>query len=161
MTRRTRAQAKAITKPNTASHIKLALLSLILLLAFAAQLFAQENITKSHGYSRFGDLKYPADFKHLEYVNPNAPKGGEISQWAQGTFDSFNPSSRKGVVAALATLPQEPVLTATADDPYGTYCYLCETIEFPESRDWVIFNMRQDVRFSDGTPMTAEDALTR
>jgi len=57
MTRRTRAQAKAITKPNTASHIKLALLSLILLLAFAAQLFAQENITKSHGYSRFGDLK--------------------------------------------------------------------------------------------------------
>jgi len=60
-------------------------------------------------------------------------------------------------VAALATLPQEPVLTATADDPYGTYCYLCETVEYPESRDWVIFNMRQDVHFSDGTPMTAED----
>ena len=118
---------------------------------------SHENITISHGFTNFGELRYPADFAHLDYVNPNAPKGGEISQWAQGTFDSFNPSSRKGVVAALATLPQEPVLTATADDPYGTYCYLCETVEYPESRDWVIFNMRQDVHFSDGTPMTAED----
>jgi len=118
---------------------------------------SHENIIISHGYTNFGELKYPADFPHLDYVNPDAPKGGEISQWAQGTFDSFNLSSRKGVVAALSTLPYERVFAATADDPYGTYCYLCETIEYPESRDWIIFNMRQDVHFSDGTPMTAED----
>lgn len=127
------------------------------LIASDALADSHENITISHGFTNFGELKYDADFAHLDYVNPNAPKGGEISQWAQGTFDSFNPSSRKGVVAALATLPQEPVLAATADDPYGTYCYLCETLEYPESRDWVIFNMREDVHFSDGTPMTAED----
>jgi microcin C transport system substrate-binding protein len=51
----------------------------------------------------------------------------------------------------------ESILTSTADDAYGAYCYLCTTMEFPESRDWVIFNLRDDVTFWDGTPMTAED----
>ena len=57
---------------------------------------AHDPITVSHGYSYFGDLKYPADFAHLDYVNPAAPKGGEISQWFFGAFDSFNPYARKG-----------------------------------------------------------------
>ena len=116
-----------------------------------------DPITISHGYSNFGDVKYPADFTHLDYVNPDAPKGGEISQWAQGTFDSFNLSARKGTVAALSTIGQERIMVGTSDDPYGSYCYLCTTIEYPESRDWVIFNLRDDVTFSDGRPMTAED----
>ncbi len=118
---------------------------------------SHENITISHGYSNFGDVKYPADFKHLDYVNPDAPKGGEISQWSQGTFDSFNPATRKGTVAALSTIGYESIMTGTADDPYGSYCYLCTSLEYPESRDWVIFNLRDDVTFSDGRPMTAED----
>jgi len=155
-----RTQAKQVNTQDM--HWKTWILGSVLAVGatLAAQdVFAEshENITVAHGFTNFGELKYAADFVHLDYVNPDAPKGGEISQWAPGTFDSFNPSSRKGVVAALATLPQEPVFTATADDPYGTYCYLCETIEYPDSRDWVIFNMRQDVYFSDGTPMTAED----
>ena len=57
---------------------------------------AQEKIIKSHGYSYFGDLKYPADFKHFDYVNPDAPKGGEISIAVSGTFNSLNPYTRKG-----------------------------------------------------------------
>ena len=124
----------------------------------ASELLADghENITVSHGYTNFGELKYGPD-AILDYVNPDAPKGGEFSQWAQGTFDSFNLSTRKGVPAALSTIGYEGVLTSTADDPYGAYCYLCETIEYPESRDWVIFNLRDDVLFWDGTNMTAED----
>jgi microcin C transport system substrate-binding protein len=127
------------------------------LLAGQAKADSHENITISHGVTNFGTLKYGPDFSHLDYVNPEAPKGGEISQWAQGTFDSFNQYSRKGVSAALNTIPYENILVSTADDPYGTYCYLCETMEYPDDRSWVIFNLREDVTFSDGSPMTAED----
>jgi microcin C transport system substrate-binding protein len=116
-----------------------------------------EEIIVAHGISNFGELKYPEGFAHLDYVNPDAPKGGEISQWASGNFDSFNNYTRKGVSAALTELMYEDILVGTADDPYGQYCYLCETLEYPESRDWVIFNLRDDVRFWDGTSMTAED----
>ncbi len=125
---------------------------------WAGQVFAEshETVTISHGYSNFGELKYGPN-EVLDYVNVDAPKGGEIAQWSQGTFDSFNQYARDGVPAALNTLPYESVLTATADDAYGSYCYLCTTMEYPESLDWVIFNLRDDVTFSDGTGMTAED----
>lgn len=118
---------------------------------------SHEQITVSHGYTNFGELKYPADFTHLDYVNPDAPKGGEISEWASGTFDSFNRYTRAGVPGAGTGLLYENMMTATADDPYGMYCYLCTTLEYPESRDWAIFNLREDVTFSDGRPMTADD----
>ncbi len=126
-------------------------------LAAGAALAQEEAVIVAHGYTNFGTLKYPEGFERLDYVNPDAPKGGEISQDASGNFDSFNPFTRKGVTGALTTLMYEDILVATADDPYGSYCYLCTTLEYPESRDWVIFNLRDDVRFWDGTPMTAED----
>lgn len=124
----------------------------------ATEVFADSHvsITVSHGYTNFGELKYGPD-PVLDYVNPDAPKGGELSQWSQGTFDSFNQYARDGSTVALSTIPYETVLTSTLDDPYGSYCYLCETLEYPDSKDWVIFNLRDDVKFSDGTPMTAED----
>ncbi len=129
-----------------------------LALAFGATLaLAQDDVIVSHGYSNFGELKYGPDLPHLDYVNPDAPKGGEISQWASGAFDSFNRYSRKGVSAALTELMHERLMVSTADDAYGTYCYICTTIEYPQSRDWVIFNLREDVTFWDGTAMTAED----
>lgn len=154
---RTKAQAKALrvdARPWLFGAGALLGLALIAGQAFAA---GHEEVTVSHGYTNFGDLKYPADFAHLDYVNPDAPKGGEISIWAQGTFDSFNNFAREGVAAFMATIAQESIMVGTADDPYGVYCYLCETIEYPESRDWVIFNLRKDVTFSDGRPMTAAD----
>ncbi len=125
---------------------------------WAGQAFADshETVIESHGYSNFGELKYGPDAV-LDYVNPDAPKGGEFSQWGFGTFDSFNLSTRKGTPAALSTIGYESILTSTLDDPYGAYCYLCETLEYPESRDWVIFNLRDDVKFWDGTTMDAED----
>ena len=75
-----------------------------------------DPITVSHGYSFFGDLKYPANFSHLDYVNLDAPKGGEISQWGFGTFDSFNAYARKGNQASLSSMPYEAILTSFADD---------------------------------------------
>ncbi|WP_284164575.1 extracellular solute-binding protein [Frigidibacter sp. SD6-1] len=118
---------------------------------------AQTTVITSHGYSSFGELKYAADFDHLDYVNPDAPKGGEISIWAQGNFDSFNQYAMEGVAAALNTIGGESILTSTADDPYGAYCFLCTTLEYPEDISFVTFNLRDDVKFSDGSPVTAED----
>lgn len=113
----------------------------------------------AHGISTFGTLKLPADFKHLPYVSPDAPKGGEISQWAPGTFDSVNPYTIKGAPVSLASIFYESILTGTADEIGAAYCKLCETMEYPEDRSWVIFNLRHDVTFSDGTPMTADDVV--
>jgi microcin C transport system substrate-binding protein len=135
------------------------------LLAITAALWGQSAqsqeaaVIVSHGISTFGNLKYPADFKHLDYVNPDAPKGGEISEWSPGTFDSLNRYSVKGVPAAISAIPFEGILSGVDDEIGAAYCLLCETMEYPADRSWVIFNLRKDVKFSDGTPMTADDVL--
>ncbi|MDR7123340.1 microcin C transport system substrate-binding protein [Pseudorhodobacter sp. 4114] len=125
----------------------------------ALPVWAQETVITSHGISTFGELQLPADFTHLPYVNPDAPKGGEISIWAPGGFDSMNPYSVKGRAAGLSSAPYETIVTGTADEIGAVYCLLCSTMEYPEDRSWVIFNLRPEVTFSDGTPMTAEDVL--
>ncbi|MDT8857204.1 extracellular solute-binding protein [Paracoccaceae bacterium Fryx2] len=126
------------------------------LLACGAQ---AETVITAHGISTFGDLKYPADFTHLDYVNPDAPKGGEISEWAFGGFDSMNPYSVKGRAGGLSSIMYEAILTGTADEIGAAYCLLCTTLEYPEDRSWVVFNLRPEARFSDGTPMTADDVV--
>ncbi len=140
--------------------------SALMALAFGAGLAQGQDAAKdpakivhSYGYSTFGDLKYPKDFKHFDYVNPDAPKGGEISIWSQGTFDNFNPYTRKGRAGALSTIGYELLLTSSADEVSGQYCLLCESLEYPETEDWVIFHLRHDVKFSDGNPLTAQDVV--
>jgi microcin C transport system substrate-binding protein len=133
--------------------------TLLLALAATTMSLRAETVITSHGISTFGDLKLPADFPYLPYVNPDAPKGGEISQWSPGSFDSFNPYAIAGNAAALSSIFYESILSGTADDVSAAYCLLCETMEYPEDRSWVIFNLRKDVTFSDGTPFTADDVL--
>jgi len=133
--------------------------ALLLALAASAPAARAETVITAHGISTFGDLKYPADFKHLDYVNPDAPKGGEIAEWAFGGFDSMNPYSIKGRAAALSSAMYESILVGTADEIGASYCLLCETLEYPEDRSWVIFNLRPEARFSDGSPLTAEDVV--
>ncbi len=140
-------------------------LSIAALLAVSAP--AEEVTIKSHGYSFFGELKYPANYTHFDYVNPNAPKGGEISLALSGSFDSMNPYTRKGRSAALSTVMYESLLGeqlagagSLPADAYGElYGLLAHTVEYPETKDWVIFHMRPEARFSDGTPVTADDVL--
>lgn len=124
-------------------------------------------IIRSHGYSYFGDLSYPQDYPHFNYVNPDAPKGGEISIAVTGSFDSLNPYTRKGRAAALSTVMYESLLGqvlagggALPADAYGEmYGLLAHTVEYPQDKSWVIFHMRPEARFSDGTPVTAHDVL--
>lgn len=134
------------------------LLALALCAGLAGSLRAEETIIAS-SISTLGDLKYPEGFAHLDYVNPEAPKGGEISEWTSGAFDNFNPYTIEGRAAALSSAPHESLMVGTADTIGQFFCLLCETIEYPPSRDWVIFTLREGITFSDGTPLTAEDVL--
>ncbi len=148
----------ALVKSIDRSFVLLAAASLLALGLGTRDLRAEDpKIIISHGISTFGDLKYPADFKLLDYVNPDAPTGGEIAEWAQGTFDSLNPYSVKGTAAGSGSTPYETILSGTGDEIGAAYCLMCETMEYPEDRSWVIFHLRKDVKFSDGSPLTAED----
>jgi microcin C transport system substrate-binding protein len=119
---------------------------------------AAQELNVSHGYSNFGELKYGPD-EPFSYVNVDAPKGGEISLYALGNYDSFNNYTRSGNVATGTELLYEDIFVSAADDPYGIYCYLCETIEYPDDLSFVLVNLRDDVTFANGTPMTAEDVV--
>ena len=128
------------------------------LLAGAAQ--ADEATITANSITTFGDpAKYGADLTHFDYVNPDAPKGGEFSMASYGTFDSFNPYSQKGDAAVLATISYETMMEGTADEIGSIYCLICSSIEYPKDKAWVIFNLRPEVTFSDGSPLTAEDVV--
>ena len=138
-----------------------ALLSAAALLtsAVTARSADEADVITSHGYSFYGDLDYPADFTHFDYVNPEAPKGGELAISFIGTLDSMNPYSGKGRAHAFSVYPYESLLADAAPaDKYGqSYCLLCKSVEYPEDKSWVIFHMRPEAKFSDGTPVTAHD----
>ena len=153
---KSRVQTKVVDTSKLRNIVLVSAIGLAVIFG-AMSLRADEAITKTHGFNFFGELKYPADYKHLDYVNPDAPKGGEISIWTMGTFDSFNPYTRKGRAGALASAPFESLLDGTSDEVGTSYGLLAETLEYPEDQSWVIFNMRPEARFSDGTPVTAED----
>ena len=151
--------SRAVSQTNSMFRYAVfaALTSAILVLC-APTAKAEEAVTVAHGISKFGDLKYGPDFAHLDYVNPDAPKAGEISISFLGTFDSFNPYSRKGRSGILVSSMFESLLEGTADEAGANYYGLiAETVEYPETKDWAIFNLRPEAKFSNGTDITAED----
>jgi len=132
---------------------------LALALAITAKRANAEELVESHGYSFFGNLKYPPDFKHFDYVNPDAPKGGEMALATSGTFDSLNPYSRKGRAGALTSIQYESLLVGSDDTVGEYYGLLAHSLEYPADRSYVVFYMRPEARFSDGTPVTAHDVV--
>lgn len=114
---------------------------------------------KVHGMAMHGDLKYPAGFTHFEYVNPDAPKGGTLRLHAIGTFDSLNPFIIKGVPASSIGLIYETLTEHSRDEPFSEYGALAQSIEMPEDRSWVAFNLRPEARWHDGKPLTTEDVV--
>lgn len=128
----------------------------ILFISFSSWSFAD---TTTHGIAMHGDLKYPADFTHFDYVNPNAPKGGRVVQSSVGSFDSFNPFIVKGTPADGIGLLYDSLTTKSDDEPFSVYGLLAEHITLPEDRRWIEFELRKDAVFSDGVPVTAEDVV--
>ena len=120
----------------------------------------EDTIITSHGISVFGDLKYPENFQHFDYVNSNAPKGGNVSVWGFGTFDSLNPFIVKGNYLENLGLTFDTLMAESDDEPDSRYGLLAESITYPHpSRSWVVFDLRQEAQFSDGSPVTADDVV--
>ena len=132
---------------------------IIYFLILGSLAYGDNHIIKSHGISTFGELKYNSDFQHLDYVNPNAPKGGEVSIWAFGSFDSMHPYTTKGRSGSLSSIFFESLLTGTSDEIGSAYGLVAKSMEYPKDRSWVIFNIRPEAKFSDNTPLTAEDVM--
>lgn len=115
-----------------------------------------------HGLSAFGTLKYSADFTHFDYVNPDAPKGGKISQIGPAgltTFDNFNPFLLKGDPAQGLELLFDSLMVRAFDEPDAVYGLLAETAETADDGLSVTFQLRPEAKFSDGSPVTAEDVI--
>src|SRR5262245_47068920 len=121
----------------------------------------------SHGLSMYGDLKYGPGFRHFDYVNPDAPKGGLVKLHTIGTFDNLNPFILKGVPAiglygasAVGVSGVFETLTvSSSDEAFAEYGLLAESVELPADRSWVAYTLRAEARFHDGTPVTAEDVV--
>ncbi|WP_191488963.1 extracellular solute-binding protein [Pseudomonas sp. FEN] len=103
--------------------------------------------------------KYPANFQHLDFVNPDAPKGGTFRQSAMGGFDSLNPFITKGVPADGLDLIYDTLLRHGLDEPFSEYGLVAEKIERAPDNSWVRFYLRPEARFHDGHPMRAEDVV--
>ena len=138
------------------------------LIAFATAVSAQAQtagqaaaptVTVSHGLTLGDTLKYPPDFRQLDYVDPDAPKGGTVRLASMGGFDSFNPFIIKGEPADGIGLTFETLTATTSDDMLSEYGLIARSIEVPDDLSWVIYNLRPEARFNDGTPVTADDVI--
>jgi microcin C transport system substrate-binding protein len=130
--------------------------------ATAAVAESHVEMVESHGISAFGELKYPSDFPFFDYVNPDAPKGGTISfrgTLASQTFDSLNYFILQGEPAQGIERIYDTLMVEAFDEPDSVYGLLAEKITYPMDRSWVIYTLREEARFSDGEPVTADDVV--
>jgi microcin C transport system substrate-binding protein len=139
--------------------MRIAAVALTVLLAASLAPAEAADVTRSHGLSLFGDLKYGADFGHFDYVNPDAPKGGTVRYSAIGTFDNLNPFILKGNAAAPGIAFFDTLMARADDEPASAYGLVAESVEVPADRTWVQYNLRKEARFQDGSPITAEDVI--
>src|SRR5262245_36604758 len=146
-----RQRAKRIWKPVIAA---------LLVLGLASAPAAAGDPT--HGLSAFGELKYKADFQRFDWVNPDAPKGGRLALIGTGaltTFDSFNGYILKGDVAQGLGLLFDSLMTGSGDEPDAVYGLVARSAELAPDRSSVVFHLRPEAKFADGSPLTAEDVV--
>ncbi len=141
--------------PAPHHHSRLAALCVAVVLAA----FSPAAAWAAHGYALWDDLKYPADFQRFDYVNPAAPKGGElrlVSNQRLSTFDKYNPFTLKGAAPAyLIDLLFEPLLQASMDETASAYGLLAEDVQVAPDRLSATFRLRPQARFHDGKPVEA------
>src|SRR5882724_7138156 len=128
----------------------------------AGSAYAQErNLEWRHGLSLFGELKYPAGFKHFDYVKPNAPKGGSVRLMALGTFDNFNEvvAGLKGSIAAGAGMISDTLLVSALDEVSTESGALAEAVSHPSDFSSAAFRLRAAARHHDGKPITVDDVI--
>ena len=122
-----------------------------------SQISAANEITKTWAMAEFGEPLYKDGIEHWPYVNPDAPKGGSVVLSAFGSFDSLNSYILKGEYPRSLGLVGDTLMTGSADELASAYGLIAETVEYPADKSWVVFNLRPEARYSDGTPITAAD----
>lgn len=120
---------------------------------------APGQAVRTHALSLLGEPALPADFTHFPWVNPAAPKGGEIARWALGSFDTFNPFTIRGTAGAGATMIYDTLLKDSPDEASTEYAYLAQWIDLPADRRGVTFEINPAARWHDGRPVTAADVV--
>jgi microcin C transport system substrate-binding protein len=123
--------------------------------AWSAQPTSIPNVKKVRSIGLVTPPALPDNFKNFPWVNPDAPKGGEVALGVTGTFDSFNPFIVRGTPAGSGIF--EDLLFSNPDEPEVSYGWLADTIELPPDNSWVAYDLRPEAKFWDGTPVTAED----
>lgn len=120
---------------------------------------AGQKVNVSNGFAMHGAPKYAADAGPPDWLNPGAPKGGSVRLGARGTFDSLHPFIIKSVPAAGISQIWDTLCWSSRDEASTEYGLVAETIEWPDDRSWVAFNLRPQARFHDGSPITVEDVI--
>ena len=130
---------------------------LLIAIIFTYPLNAESQ--KMHGISMHGIPKYDKDFKHLFYVNPNAPKGGTLKFGVYGSFDNLNRVAFKGTKAAGLGYINDTLMRRVWDEAFTLYALIAEYIEIPDDRSSITFFINPDAKFHDGSSITREDVL--
>lgn len=133
-----------------------------LALAFLLCLMSSQTVEAAeatHGMALHGAPKYSADFRHFDYVNPNAPKGGEVRLSDVGTFDNLNPFILKGLAAAEVGSTFSTLMEKSLDEPFSQYGLIAESVTVAPDRSWVAYKLRPEARFHDSTPVTPDDVI--
>jgi microcin C transport system substrate-binding protein len=140
--------------------LRLAVASALVVPLLAASSAAAGEPAPQHGIAMHGDLEYPAGFRHFDYVDPAAPRGGRLRLGvAEATFDSFNGFLIKGNPAAGIDAIYDSLMVPSADEPFSEYGLLAETVQTPADRSWVAFELRREARWHDGKPVTPGDVI--
>ncbi len=114
---------------------------------------------RKHALSLIGEPKYAAGFKHFDYVNPDAPKGGKVRLGANGSYDTLNIFTGKGDTASGIGLLYDSLMDTSLDQPSTAYCQLCEWVSYPKDFSSVTFKLRKEAKWHDGKPITVEDVI--
>ena len=138
------------------SLLKLAGLSPLAKIA-GIQVARAEDRQFKHALTLFDDVKYPADFKHFDYVNADAPKGGRVRFAVLGSFDNLNPYTFKGETGQAVN--NDALLTSALDEASTEYGLVASSVWHPDDRSMVVYRIRPEARFHDGKAMTAEDVI--
>lgn len=120
---------------------------------------SQEEPKFQIGFAFSGEMKYRPGFPHFDYVNPQAPKGGELRLSADGTFDTFNPLLDKGEIGPGLGLVFDTLMKDADDEVSVVYGLLAEGVAYPEDISWVTFRLRKEAKWADGQPVTPEDVI--
>lgn len=135
---------------RTSRAMTLLLLSLLPTISLAAP---------QHGITPFGELKYKPGFAHVDYANPNAPKGGRIKLSYTASFDSLNPFILKGVAAPGMNYIYESLMKPSLDEPQAYYGLIASSIDVAADKTYADFTLRKEARWHDGKPITADDVV--